>query len=42
MSIASRTQLMRELSNVVGHYVNADRMDEIIRYTRSDPKPYEL
>ena len=30
MSIASRTQLMRELSNVVGHYVNADRMDEIM------------
>ena len=30
MSIASRTQLMRELNNVVGHYVNADRMDEIM------------
>ena len=30
MSIASRTQLMRELSNVVGHYVTADKMDEIM------------
>lgn len=30
MSIASRTQLLRELSSVVGHYVNADRMDEIM------------
>ena len=30
MSIASRTQLMKELSKVVGHYVNADKMDEIM------------
>ena len=30
MSIASRTQLMRELSEVVGHYVKADQMDEIL------------
>ena len=30
MSIASRTQLMRELSEVVGHYVMADQMDEIL------------
>ena len=30
MSIASRTQLMRELSTVVGHYVTADKIDEIM------------
>lgn len=30
MSIASRTQLMRELSEVVGHYVRADQMDEVL------------
>ena len=30
MSIASRTQLIRELAQVIGHYVNADQMDEIM------------
>ena len=30
MSIASRTQLTRDLGSVVGHYVNADIMDEIM------------
>ena len=30
MSIASRTQLTRELAQVIGHYVNADQMDEIM------------
>ena len=30
MSIASRTQLLRELGAVVGHYVSADKMDEIM------------
>lgn len=30
MSIASRTQLIRELGTVVGHYVTADKMDEIM------------
>ena len=30
MSIASRTQLIRELSTVVGHYISADKMDEIM------------
>ena len=30
MSIASRTQLLRELSTVVGHYVCADSMDEVM------------
>ena len=30
MSIASRTQLMRDLSTVIGHYVSADTMDEIM------------
>ena len=30
MSIASRTQLLRELSTVVGHYICADSMDEVM------------
>jgi len=30
MSIASRTQLLRELSSVVGHYISAENIDEVM------------
>ena len=30
MSIASRTELLRELATVVGHYIRADQMDEVM------------
>lgn len=42
MSIASRTQLMRELSNVVGHFITADQMDEVMAMVSERISKYSI